>query len=354
MKIAILSTSKNSVGGVEVFCHTLKNVLISYGHEVAILGVEDVGNTGLLKFSKKIGLYVPVLGYLVGKKASEGDWNLIITNGFLGWNLKNKNTVNIQHGTFRGAAVRVDKNKNWPKFVMKYYVWGYFEGLCARRAKKVFAVSDETKHFVEKLYNAKNVGVIPNIVDTNMFNIQSGLDKTNIRQKYKIPEDNKIIIFVGRYEYAKGSDIMNDLIESFDEKTALMVVDGNVLLNYKNKKIILKDSVTHDEVSQFYNIADIFILPSRHEGSATVLLEAMSTGLPFVISKVGLAKNLLQEPEFAKSIVNDFRAVSYTNALSYFFSMSEAERHGYGLMARNYIVKNHSLATAENLYKIIL
>lgn len=354
MKIAILSTSKNGLGGVEVFCHTLQNVLISYGHEVIILGVEDVSNTGLLKFSKKIGLYVPALGYLVGKKASMGDWDLIIANGFLGWNLKNKNTVNIQHGTFRGAATRVDKNKNWLKFIMKYYVWGYFEGLCARRAKKVFAVSDETKFFVESLYGVKNVGVIPNIVDTEIFNIQSRLDKINKRQLYNIPSDEKVIIFVGRYEYAKGANIMNKLIKSFDNKTALLVVDNEVSLNYKNKKIILKDQTTHDEVNQFYDLADMFILPSHHEGSAIVLLEAMASGLPFVISNVGLAKNLLKEPDFEKSIVNDFKFSGYIERVNYFINMTEGKRYEYGLKARNYIVKNHSLATANYLYKIIV
>jgi glycosyltransferase involved in cell wall biosynthesis len=354
MKIAILSTSKNAIGGVEVFCHTLKGVLESYGHNVTIVGYEDVGNEKLLKFSKKIGLYVPVLGYLVGHFAGKQEWDLIITNGFLGWNLKNKNIVNIQHGTFKGAAIRIDKNKNFFKFIMKYYVWGYFEGLCARRATKTFAVSDETKYFVEKLYGAKNVEVIPNIVDTDIFTIQSRPERVEKRQKYNISPDDKIIIFVGRYEYAKGANIMNKLIKNFDDKTALLIVDGEASLNYKNKKIVLKEVVCHDEVNEFYAIADVFLLPSHHEGSAFVLLEAMSTGLPFIISNVGLAGNLLKEPDFAKSVVNDFKVSGYMGAINYFFEIGEGKRYEYGLKARNYILKNHSLATAGNLYKIIV
>ncbi len=353
MRIVILSPSIDPVGGVEVFSQTLKNVFISYGHDVSIIGREDIQNKFILKISKYFGLAPVALGYLLGNKAKLGNYDLIITSGLLGWGLKYGNITNIQHGTYRAAAVRIDK-KNPFKFFIRYCVWGYFEGLCARNANKTFAVSTEAKSFVEKFYHKDNVGIIPNIVDIDVFKPIIETEKIIERQKYHIPKDHKIIIFVGRYEYAKGKDVMDSLVQNFDDQTALLVVDNQVSLNYKNKKIILKENTTHDEVNGFYNLADLFILPSLHEGSATVLLEAMASGLPFVISNVGLAQDFKNQNIFTNSIVDDFNVQNYKKSINYFLNLDKITISEYSLKARQYIVENHSIEIAKNSYKILL
>jgi phosphatidylinositol alpha-1,6-mannosyltransferase len=46
--------------------------------------------------------------------------------------------------------------------------------------------------------------------------------------------------------------------------------------------------VYHDQTREFYNAADLFLLPTlREEGFANVILEAMASGRPVIASRIG-------------------------------------------------------------------
>ena len=153
--------------------------------------------------------------------------------------------------------------------------------------------------------NKDNFVIIPQA--SNIY-VKEGSSDINIRKKYNIGEDTKIILYVGRIVPHKG---VMDIV-----KTASKVVgkEGNVkfflvgprnprfsvngkdeptefyyevvkTINERklNKYVFLTGVVSRDEIYSFYKEADVFLFPSYKEGFGTAVLEAMSLSKPIIV-----------------------------------------------------------------------
>jgi glycosyltransferase involved in cell wall biosynthesis len=102
--------------------------------------------------------------------------------------------------------------------------------------------------------------------------------------------DRKFILGVGRLSYEKGFD---QLIEAFADLNLrgidlLIAGDGQEYAalqeQIKNLKIVknVKLIGSKDNLQDYYDQAELFVLPSRNEGYPNALIEAMSLGCPCV------------------------------------------------------------------------
>ena len=93
-----------------------------------------------------------------------------------------------------------------------------------------------------------------------------------------------------------------------------MIVVGDGPYRNELEKIVeccgIKDMVTFvgqkekQELPQYYSNAEVFILPSQKEGMPNVVLEAMSYGLPIVMTPCEGSKELICENGYAVSVKN--------------------------------------------------
>ena len=112
---------------------------------------------------------------------------------------------------------------------------------------------------------------------------------------YKL-EDNKIVGHIGRFCYQKNQEYLLEIFEelySVDNKYRLVLVGDGENKDYINKIIYekgLSNVVTlippQNDVVPFFQMFDVFVLPSRYEGLGIVGIEAQAAGLPTVISDV--------------------------------------------------------------------
>lgn len=93
------------------------------------------------------------------------------------------------------------------------------------------------------------------------------------------------------------------------------------------------------DVAPIYREADICVLTSEHEGTPNVLLEAMSSGLPVVATRVGGVPGIIKEGE--TGFVVDDEAGLYAALLK--LVDDPAGRAQMGQRARSFVEQNHAL-----------
>lgn len=149
------------------------------------------------------------------------------------------------------------------------------------------------------------VHLLPQGVDTqNRFVPVTLKDKNRLRDKYGFDKDKKILLFCARVVENKGIDTLIKswrIVHEKNKNIILLVVGGGVTeLIDKLKKISLEldNSIIItgevDDPKEYYQLSDMYILPSWFEGLSTSTMEAMSCGLPCIGSDVPGINDLIK------------------------------------------------------------
>jgi glycosyltransferase involved in cell wall biosynthesis len=186
-------------------------------------------------------------------------------------------------------------------------VYSMLERFSLKRIDQFIAVDERTKEFYENMqpYLKERIRVIPVGIDRNLF---KPMDKRKMRRKYGFGEDDRIILYVGRFSIEKGLDL---LLKSFEEvhmndPMTRLVLLGDGLEENKLKEMVRAHNinnvafmapVAHDLIPEIMNCADVFALSSFQEGLPTVVLEAFACGIPVVATDVGDVGKVVKEGE---------------------------------------------------------
>lgn len=151
-----------------------------------------------------------------------------------------------------------------------------------------------SKKAAKWLFNEQieNIKIMNNAIEVEKF-IFNAKKRKNIRKKYNL-ENKNLLGHVGRFGYQKNQEFLVDVFEEVckkDDRFILMLVgDGNDFEKIKSKivekklenKVILTGWL--DNVEDYLNAMDLFLLPSRFEGLPISVIEVQSNGLKSIIS----------------------------------------------------------------------
>lgn len=132
----------------------------------------------------------------------------------------------------------------------------------------------------------------------NIVRFKPSKTKRELRQKFNLPEDDTILLSLGRLTEAKQPYKLVEVFSLVEKsiKDITLVVAGSGELLDRTKKLAQKRDLKEVEflgcvdyekdVPDLYACADFYIMTSKYEGQPLTLLEAMSSGLPCIVSDI--------------------------------------------------------------------
>lgn len=182
--------------------------------------------------------------------------------------------------------------------VDRYYTfWDFFTYLFA--SALICVSKKDEKRLNEGIYRNKKKYYIPNgvFINNNLFN------KNDILKKYNLPNNKKIIAYVGRLAPEKRIDLIIESARICCEKNKdiIYIICGSgdeenniksLIDSYKlNNKVFMLGYIAN--INEIHSIIDLLVLSSDTEGTPRAVLEAMSNKVCVVSTNVGGLKEII-------------------------------------------------------------
>lgn len=224
--------------------------------------------------------------------------------------------------TLRGTESRLARDRQFRKLLSK----------ALQRVQRIFCVSESLKNLARNLgIEDHKIRVIPNGVDAEKF---IPIPKSKARQILGLPLDIPVLVTVGalverkgfhrviellprlcrqfpglRYLVAGGASPEGDWRQKLEQQVSRLGLQGN---------IHFLGQVSPEDLKVPLSAADVFVLSTRNEGWANVLLEAMACGLPIVTTDVGGNAEVVCDPEYGEVVSFDNAAALESALVSAF------------------------------------
>jgi len=318
MKILFVSATfpPKAYGGITSVSYNLARALARRGHSITVFTTEFLDRSSRKSNAQRVEA-LPGMEIQYFRNASNrlAEYRLFLPvrlGAALEKNIRQYDVVHLHD--FRsvlGVAVHHYATKYRVPYVMQAHgtAMTLFQKAVAKRvfdklwgrnilmdaARLVATTPSEMAQYQEMGARADAVVLIPNGIDVSEF-----VDippRGRFRQRIGVPDDWRLVLFVGRIHHTKGVDI---LVEAFRdlaltmENVALAIVgpdDGDLRTVLRlarrlniSERLFYVDGLYGREKLEAYVDADLFVLPARYEIFGIVVFEALACGTPIIVT----------------------------------------------------------------------
>ncbi|MFB6226494.1 MAG: glycosyltransferase [Candidatus Paceibacteria bacterium] len=209
--------------------------------------------------------------------------------------------------------------------------------------------------------------VITNGVNIKELKEEDKKEKVEIRKALNLDDKYPIIIGVGSLTEQKGFSYLIKAVKTLSEKYErifLMILGSGPKETELNKlinELSLKDQVNlvgeKDNVKDYLQLADIFVLSSLWEGMPNVLLEAQAVGLPSVATQVSGVSEIIDDGKNG-TMVEPKRKEALVDGIEKTLDQTDKQKEQMRRTAKEKIKQEFSIESMTkkyiNLYKKLM
>ncbi|OKH56216.1 glycosyltransferase [Calothrix sp. HK-06] len=286
----------NSKGGIQVYSsfllQALQNIYPKAQYDVFLK--HDFQTSPDIKYLPKTRFH------FVKKFLSKFSTPLFASKIIIHGLLKSPDLVISTHVNFAKAAHYLKRLNGTPYWVVAHGIdaWNITDPelqAALEAADRILCVSNytRTRLLLEQNIDQNKVLILFNTFEPNRFKIAS--KPLHLLKKYKLKPEQQVILTVTRLSNAEGYKGYEQILQALP-KIKQQVPDVHYILVGKGNDIPriegliaqlnLQDSVTlagfvpDEELHEYYNLCDVFAMPSQKEGFGIVYLEALASGKP--------------------------------------------------------------------------
>ena len=221
------------------------------------------------------------------------------------------------------------------------------------RLRAVICNSAMVRDEISRLFPlvAEKLHVIYNGVDLSRFHTQLSVEhRLPMRRQLGIPPNEKVLIFVGAGFERKGVRVLLDAMSRLSETAISLVVvgkDRRASRYVRQAETLGLSEKVHwvgpqTDVTAWYGMADIFVLPTLYDPFSNAALEALATGLPVVttrqcgtaeIIREGWNGFVCEDPADPVELANKLKIATETSSDMRINARKSAEKFGLEDMA---------------------
>ncbi|MGN0153307.1 MAG: aldo/keto reductase [Lachnospiraceae bacterium] len=173
-----------------------------------------------------------------------------------------------------------------------------FSKFSVRGAEELIVPTEKVANLMRRYGVKPDINVIPTGIDLSRFGVRdTEQQKAKLKTSLGIPKDNKVVLYLGRVSEEKNIDevmgYLNRYMDMHSNVTFLVVGDGpyrsTLERNAKGlkhkKQMLFAGAKPWDEITHYYQLADVFVSASTSETQGLTYIEALASGLPVVARK---------------------------------------------------------------------